>query len=282
MKLNQFNDDSSDSAGWMATFADLMTLLLVFFILMFSMSSVKTEQFQRAIASIQTTLAGKSSIAPLDSLGTRIVPNMELFPDNTQSAESDSANGSNATNLNDTNPSLDQANEAPVVMSTQPSIGNKGKDWDKLANTLRSQLYEKELQRVVQVNLPRDGTVTIQVEGGLMFDSGSAYLNGEVDPVMDTLVRLFKEYSSYSINIKGHTDNIPISTPEFESNWELSAVRATTVLRYFVNRGLDPRRFTATGYGDSLPLESNYNEEGRTKNRRIEFVLEKQNSAILH
>ncbi len=266
----------------MATFADLMTLLLVFFILMFSMSSVKTEHFQRAIASIQASLSGQSVISAFDSPGTRLIPNMDQFPEDRQSTQSNMDKGSQATNSNEANPSLDQANEAPLELTSQPSIGNKGKDWDQLANTLRSQLYEKELNRIVEVSLPKDGIVSIQVQGGLMFDSGSAYLNDEGDPVLETLSSLFREYASYSVNIKGHTDNIPISTPEFESNWELSAVRATTVLRYFINNGLNPRRFTATGYGDSLPLESNDSVEGRSKNRRIEFVLEQQNSESFH
>ena len=80
----------------------------------------------------------------------------------------------------------------------------------------------------------------------------------------------------YTINIKGHTDNIPISTDIFPSNWELSAIRATTVLKYLISRGLPPDRLTATGYGDVMPLLPNTSEENRAQNRRVEFVLEKK------
>lgn len=276
MKMSDFEEESGDSMAWMATFADLMTLLLVFFILMFSMSSVETEQFQKVIASIQSSLAGESAIAALDYSGARIIPSIEQFPEDKKKEDSELNTGSQATNLNEINPSVNAANEAPQKITSQPSIGDQGKNWDQLANTLRSQLYEKKLNRVVKVNLPKDGVIAIQVDGGMMFDSGSTYLNDEVGPVLDTLSALFREYGDYSINIKGHTDNVPISTAEFASNWELSAVRATTVLRYFVREGLSPRRFTATGYGDSLPLESNDTPEGRSENRRIEFVLEQQ------
>jgi len=85
------------------------------------------------------------------------------------------------------------------------------------------------------------------------------------------------DYSEYSVNIKGHTDDRPILTKEFPSNWELSSIRATTVLKYLIQGGIDPGRLTATGYSDLLPLVANDTPENRAINRRVEFVLEKKN-----
>lgn len=280
MKKKTFDDPNEESAGWMATFADLMTLLLVFFILLFSMSSVQTEQFQRVIASIQSALSGESAIAALDFSGDRMIPTLEQFPETRRESDSNQDKGSNHTNQNDPNPALDQAQENPNQVTTQPSVGDKGEDWKEIANTVRSRLYQKVIEQTVQVKLPKDGVVSIEVDGSVMFDSGSIYLNSEADPVLNQLQELFRQYPGYSINIKGHTDNIPISTLGLESNWELSAVRATTVLRYFVKQGMNPRRFTATGFGSSVPIADNSTPEGRQKNRRIEFVLEKQQSRV--
>jgi len=103
-------------------------------------------------------------------------------------------------------------------------------------------------------------------------------LNPSAIPIFDDLIDILFDYPDYNINIKGHTDNIPISTEIFPSNWELSAIRATTVLKYVISRGVNPDRLTATGYGDVMPLLPNTSEENRTQNRRVEFVLEKKDS----
>jgi chemotaxis protein MotB len=121
----------------------------------------------------------------------------------------------------------------------------------------------------------RNGKIVIILSGEALFSSGSAALNSGALPNFDQMIQIFDEYPEYTINIKGHTDNIPISTPAFPSNWELSAIRATTVLKYLVSKGIRPQRLTATGYGDILPLVPNTTDENRNKNRRVEFVLEK-------
>ena len=87
---------------------------------------------------------------------------------------------------------------------------------------------------------------------------------------------MFRDHADYRIAIRGHTDDLGIDTAQFPSNWELSAVRATTVLRYFIGQGIDPERMTATGYADYLPLVENNSVENRARNRRVEFVLEKE------
>ena len=94
--------------------------------------------------------------------------------------------------------------------------------------------------------------------------------------IFANLTFLFRQYADYRIGIRGHTDDLDIETVQFPSNWELSAVRATTVLRYFIEEGIDPERMTATGYADFIPLVNNDSPENRARNRRVEFVLEKE------
>ena len=265
MNKQLFEESTSDTGGWITTFADLMTLLLVFFILMFSMSNVKTERFEQAMESIQLSLQSAGSLLDLGSKSNKV--SVQVFPTVTPEKNVDSG--------------VKSEDKPTKQIQTQPSIGQGGDQWKQMANTLQSKLNSSELEKLVKVSLPKDGVISIQIQGSVIFDSGSTYLNSEVDPIMDTLLELFDQYRGYSINIKGHTDNIPISTDQYESNWELSAIRATTVLRYFASRGINPRRFTATGYGDSVPLAANSSAEGRSKNRRIEFVLERQENFFI-
>ena len=94
------------------------------------------------------------------------------------------------------------------------------------------------------------------------------------------MAQLFRENPDYRITIRGHTDDLDIDTVQFPSNWELSAVRATTVLRYFIQQGIDLERMSATGYADFFPLVPNDTVENRARNRRVEFVLEKETESL--
>ncbi len=273
MNRQLYDEASSDNGGWITTFADLMTLLLVFFILMFSMSSVKEDRFREVMAAIQLSLEGPGmpiSHGSLSGEGGQSANNSLMeFPASRQLQD--------ASEL-----AMEKTEQPSRKLQTQPAVRQGDEQWQLMANTLRSRLARRNVEDKVRVSLPRDGVIAVQVQGAILFDSGSSYLNFEADQVMDTLYELFRDYSGYTINIKGHTDNIPIATDRYESNWELSAIRATTVLRYFVSRGISARRLTATGYGDSLPIASNNDSEGRTKNRRIEFVLERQTSRTVN
>ena len=117
-----------------------------------------------------------------------------------------------------------------------------------------------------------EGKIYIQIRGKVLFDSGAAQLNDDAKPILDKIVGIIHDYEEFNVNIKGHTDNTPISTAQFASNWELSAIRATTVLKYLIDGEVNPMRLTATGYGDLLPLVTNSSAENRAINRRVEFV----------
>jgi chemotaxis protein MotB len=120
----------------------------------------------------------------------------------------------------------------------------------------------------------------LQIRGAVLFESGSATMNPQAMPILDDIINIIEDYLEYSVNIKGHTDNIPIATKEFPSNWELSSIRATSVLKYLIAGGVNPSRLTATGYADLLPIVPNISADNRSKNRRVEFVLEKKTAAF--
>jgi chemotaxis protein MotB len=127
------------------------------------------------------------------------------------------------------------------------------------------------------VDLAFDGDqINLQIDGRYLFESGQVVLKDRARFIFANLAQMFRDYADYSIAIRGHTDDLNIQTTQFPSNWELSAIRATTVLRFFIQQGIDPERMTATGYADYLPLVENNSLENRARNRRVEFVLEKE------
>jgi chemotaxis protein MotB len=170
--------------------------------------------------------------------------------------------------------------EIPETADTQITIeeitGLHSREKSLVENITRFVRSSRQKQNISTRIL--DGKIIVTIKGKALFNSGSADLNTTAISIFDDIIPILYDYPEYNINIKGHTDNIPISTPIFPSNWELSAVRATTVLQYLVSKGIRPQRLTATGYGDVMPLIPNTSESNRAQNRRVEFVLEKNDT----
>ena len=134
----------------------------------------------------------------------------------------------------------------------------------------------RDATKAAQAEETEEDRIVLRVPGLNLFKKGGAKLMPESKKVLNEIVKIIKtKGKNHKIFIQGHTDDVPIHTSKFESNWELSAVRATAVLRYFYDKGIDPEKLTATGYADTFPMVPNNTKEGRAKNRRIEFVLEK-------
>jgi chemotaxis protein MotB len=249
--------EEDEGPGWIITFADMVTLLLVFFILLFTMSSVEMERFELAMQSIQRSLGdSNNSLIPLPNEAQRKIP----VP---------------MDNELDSNPPVPKSKLEPEQQAANDPLQAVQQQWRALAEQLRATIADRHLANEVDVETPVEGTIVIQVEGQALFASGSSTLNYQVDKVLDDLIEVFKERYDFDIEIQGHTDNLPVRSSRFESNWELSALRATTVLRYLARKGISTKRMAATGYGDSRPIDTNDTPEGRSNNRRIEFILER-------
>ena len=199
---------------WMATFADMVTLLMVFFVLFYSVEKDNTEKFKSAI-DMKVEEDGPDGLAKIMKVvdSTEIMQNLKEMRDATKAAQAE----------------------------------------------------ESVEDRIV-----------LRVPGLNLFKKKSAKLTPAARPVLNEIVKIIKtKGKNHKVFIQGHTDDVPIHTAKFESNWELSAVRATAVLRHFYDKGIDPEKLTATGYADTFPMVPNNTKEGRAKNARIEFVLEK-------
>ena len=211
------------SPAWMATFADMMSLLLTFFILMYAIASQNTARVLHEVLGIEEK-----------SLGV-----IDLIDEITIKKSLQELTGLNNPNILD--------------------------DMDDIA---------EDSAMAVDTN---EAKVVVRVPGANLFKPGQADLQLSGRPVLDEVIAVIRRYPDYKIHIQGHTDDDPISTEKFPTNWELSAARATAVLRYFFDKGVEPEKMTATGYADTFPLASNDTDQGRTLNRRVEFVLEKEN-----
>ena len=211
------------SPAWMATFADMMSLLLTFFILMYAIASQNTARVLHEVLGIEEK-----------SLGV-----IDLIDKITIQKSLQELTGLNNPNILD--------------------------DMDDIA---------EDSAMAVDTN---EAKVVVRVPGASLFKPGQADLQLTGRPVLDGVIAVVRKYPDYKIHIQGHTDDDPISTERFPTNWELSAARATAVLRYFFDKGVEPEKMTATGYADTFPLASNDTDQGRSLNRRVEFVLEKEN-----
>ncbi|NLY11489.1 MAG: OmpA family protein [Firmicutes bacterium] len=226
-RRNQNEGSSVGSPLWMTTFSDMMTLLLCFFVLLFSFSSIDVARFQ-AVMSFFT-----GNLGVLDG-GRTFKPEESLY----------SSNG--------------------FEMSME--------EFELLYHRLSDYVQEENLQQSVHLELDERG-MTIRFADNVFFDIGKAELKPEAKRVLDNISPWLKELEN-PIRIEGHTDNWPINTPQFPSNWELSTHRATNVIRYLVEeQGFNPEILSAAGYGEYRPLVSNDTAENRSKNRRVDIVI---------
>lgn len=239
----QFEQEDNPN-NWIVTFADMMTLILVFFILLYTLSDYEDEAFRAQISAVNVLDGDGNQISVID-YATR--------------------QGRNPEPLKLVEDMLG-LNPSPAAIDTMRP---------RVYTEIESMVEHTDLSDSVQLEAVGD-QINLQIDGRYLFDSGKAALKDGATIIFNNLAQIFRDNPDYRIAIRGHTDDLDIETERFPSNWELSAIRATTVLRYFIQLGMDPERMTATGYADFLPLVPNDSPENRAINRRVEFVLAKE------
>jgi chemotaxis protein MotB len=226
---------------WMVTYSDLMSLVLVFFILLFSMSQIDIIKF-KAIA---------------ESFRQRQV--LDFYPSVIPS-ENPSAQPQITTNDgNETNDSLlSSENEQDLL--------------EQLLVEVQQYLEDNGLSDVAVATRTERGVVLVLQEK-VLFRTGEADIIPSAYPFLNKVGTLLKKIPNV-VKVEGHTDNRPISTAKYPSNWELSTARASSVIRFLIKQNhLDPKRFMAVGYGDTRPIAPNDGPENWQKNRRVEIII---------
>ncbi|EES72728.1 OmpA family protein [Paenibacillus sp. oral taxon 786 str. D14] len=255
---------------WMITYADLITLLLIFFVMMYAMSRLDVEKYEVVTSSLQQTFKGGDSIL---ELGSGITGTADRYSHKNPPASADS--GSKQGEGQGTTGQADSSGQAPL---TERELAFR-KQEEELANLMKlieSYIKDNSLEDQIHVaDLPQG--ISITLSDRFLFDTGKADLKSGSAKTLAKLASLFRQLDTV-ISIEGHTDNLPIVyASEFKDNWELSGARALSVLRFFVDKEkLDPQQFQYAGYADTRPAADNDTPEGRQKNRRVEITVLRQ------
>jgi len=257
--LRRKPEERENHDRWLVSYSDFLTLLLALFVVMYAISQVNEGKYKVVAGSLVTAFGNQPNQLNRQSI-TTVTPDSLPIRDTVK---------------------------RPIDRSTGDSMGDYliAKKARRIAEAQRRQQEKMEIiardviaafdpllrngqVRVVQSDLG----VRVEIDASLLFAPGDARLQEESSKVLESVAQVLKN-TDHAIQVEGHTDNIPIVTEKFPSNWELSAVRASSVVRLLIASGLGATRLTAVGYGENRPLESNDSEEGRKHNRRVTVMI---------
>lgn len=273
MARKKQEEEKSIEGGWINTFADLMNLLLCFFVLLFSMSTVDAEKYEQIVASFSDKInifdGGGDAVGEgvFVSSGTSQSVSMEQYFNEFENS------GENPDDAQDT---ADDSEAKDYEEKKLLQLKNKTEQIYEEVSELAS---NKKIEDTVNVNMDEKYQyVQISLNGAILFDSGSADIKKSALGVLSKVGDILKIYDEHQIKIEGHTDNVPISSGKFKDNMWLSTARATNVFQYFVNvKKLTPETLESAGRSEYDPVASNKTEEGRAKNRRVEIKIYTEN-----
>lgn len=249
------------SPAWMATFSDLMNLLLCFFVLLFAMSSIDEDKQEAIAASFNQMFsvfdAGASAIGDgvLISNGVSQLNELDEYINSTGKMSSGEVVD------DDVAAAQEQVEEAQMEES------------EELAEKIQEAVEEKEMDSDIDIEFTSQ-YVQLTLKGAILFDSGSTVLKDEAKPVLDQVGEILERYAQGTIEIEGHTDNVPMSGAKYSNNNELSSGRALSVFDYLLSvTNLNPADIKHAGRGEYLPVADNSTSEGRARNRRVEIKI---------
>jgi chemotaxis protein MotB len=238
-------EDRDNHERWLVSYADFITLLFAFFVVMYAISQVNEGKYRV----LSDTLSSAFRNVPGTTAGALVAVNPEA-----------------ATPM--------------VIPFRKPNLGirndeNQRQKRDKLRN-MAKEINEAlaPLVKEGQVRITEGALgITVDINASVLFASGDARLDVGAASALTAMAKILAP-TDFPITVEGHTDNTPISTPQFPSNWELSGARASSVVRLFIDNGVDARRLTATGFADQRPIADNATPEGRARNRRVAITIE--------
>ncbi|MDP4096494.1 OmpA family protein [Paenibacillus sp. P96] len=246
---------------WLITYADLITLLLIFFVMMFAMSRLDTTKYDDVTQALQNSFRSGDSILEMGSglTGTADVNTTRNPPSNPEDERTNTG-----------------SEGADVLSQRELAFRQQEQELQELMGVIQRYVSDNNLQNQIFVaDEPRG--ISITLSDRFLFDPGRAALKSGSAPTLAKLASLFRDLNT-PISIEGHTDNVPVGNGSvYRDNWDLSGARALSVLRFFIDREhLDPTHFQYAGYADTRPAGDNSTEAGRQKNRRVEITVLRQ------
>lgn len=252
--------------AWQSTFADLMNLLLCFFVLLFSMSTIDAQKFELIAASFSQTFS------IFDSGGSSLTEGLLINNGVSQLSQLDQymTTMGMAAESEEEEESEEEMEFEDKLSAVQEEMLSEN---EQLAEKVNEAIAEQNLSGDIDIDFTSQ-YVELTLNGSLLFDSGSAELKPEADYLMSQIGIILEKYADSTIEVEGHTDNVPIHTARFSTNNELSDARALAVFYYLESHTtLNPAMIKHSGRGEYVPVADNSTPEGRAKNRRVEIKI---------
>ncbi len=230
--MKKKHEEHENHERWLVSYADFITLLFAFFVVMYSVSSVNEGKFRVLSDSLVKSFANHKPVGDLTLMNLPITKN------------------------------------TPIQVKEEQKPADASRTYVKVANAI----VATKVPEGVKITSTERG-LNIRIKDDALFQSGSADLNPQIEEFIDLVAGLVKDLPNF-IAVEGHTDNQPIRSKAFPSNWDLSTARANTLIRYLIDRHhLAAQRFSSTGYAGTRPVESNDTAEGQASNRRVELIV---------
>lgn len=248
-------EEAEHNERWMVSYADFITLLFAFFVVMYSISSVNEGKYK----------------VLTNSLGDAFSSSSEHHPAVDQNAIITLDNAPGSIEIQPI-----KLDKPPLPMDNQTNalseeITKERESLNNVSNQFQEVLSSFVDQQLVNVN-KHDFWIELEMNSEMLFNSGEAELSEKAIPVIKKIAEVVKKIPNM-VAVEGYTDNIPIKTVKFPSNWDLASARATSVVKAFATENVDPVRLSAVGYGEFHPVADNSTEEGRFKNRRVVLLI---------
>jgi len=257
------------SPAWMATFSDLMNLLLCFFVMLFAMSSIEEAKLQEFVAAMNNTFSvfdgGASAIGDgfLISNGVSQLNELDQYINSTGKTADSETDGEDFQDYEMSPEAMEEILQDKMLEENEERV-----------EEIEEVLTESDIADEVEVSFTAQ-YVKLTMNGGLLFDSGSAQLKDDAKLIIDKVGLILERYGNAgTIEIEGHTDNVPMKSAQYPSNEELSSARALSVFYYLMDSTtLNPLNLKHAGMGERVPIADNSTPEGRSRNRRVEILI---------
>ena len=255
------------SPAWMATFSDLMNLLLCFFVLLFSMSSIEVSKFEEIAASLNSSFS--STLYIFDKIQTDSILENDMFPKNVEQVD-DAKQYQADTTDEDSQNEEDDLDVGELIKKEQQKAANEL--YEELSKYAEKSQIDNQVDVVIDTKYQY---VKLTLSGAVVFNSGEATIKKEAYLILGRIGNILKNYQNNMIKIEGHSDNVPIKRKgKFNDNMELSYARAYEVWKYMTKeKNLPPETLEASGRSQYNPIADNKTAKGRARNRRVEFKI---------
>lgn len=258
-------EDSVSHERWLVSYADFITLLFAFFVVMYSISQVNEGKYKV----LSQTLSDAFTSTQLDT--GKAPPDLTLDPFQVGDIAK-----SNPLSVIKMEAQIIKQNEGDRDNQQQGVISEHGglpNEFEQISNKIEQAFGDLLDSEMITIR-GNEEWLEVELNSALLFSSGDASINTEALELLGSIAQLLKGADN-PVRVEGFTDNVPINTSQFPSNWELSTARAAAVVQLFTEEGLDPSRFAAIGYGEFQPVADNSSAEGRARNRRVVLMISK-------